>query len=122
MLDGPSPWRNLLAARVMLTLPLYRPIRAARRIVSPLLMVVCERDEICPASIARRAAELAPNGRAAAFDSSHFEIYFGPLFEAAVGEMLRFLELEVGAAATPAAAVARIECAAALAGSRDAGR
>lgn len=96
MLDGPSSWRNQVAARIMLTLPLYRPIRSARRISPPLLMVVCERDEICPAAIAMRAAELAPNGRAAVFDSSHFEIYFGRLFDAALAEMLRFLETELG--------------------------
>ncbi|MEI9985386.1 MAG: prolyl oligopeptidase family serine peptidase [Aliidongia sp.] len=27
MLDGPSAWRNLVAARIMFTMPLYRPIR-----------------------------------------------------------------------------------------------
>jgi pimeloyl-ACP methyl ester carboxylesterase len=92
MLDGPSPWRNLIAARLMLTLPLYRPIQHAKHIRSPLLMIVCERDEICPASIAHRAAEQAPKGRAASFNSSHFEIYFGELFDAATQEMLNFLD------------------------------
>jgi uncharacterized protein len=61
MIDGPSLWRNLIAARVTLWLPLYRPIRSAARIRSPLLMVVCDRDEICPAEIAARAAKLAPS-------------------------------------------------------------
>jgi len=92
MLDGPSPWRNLIAARLMLTLPLYRPIRRAHQIKPPLLMIVCERDEICPAKLAHKAAALAQDGRAASFDSSHFEIYFGKLFDAATGEMIRFLD------------------------------
>ncbi len=92
MLDGPSPWRNLIAARLMLTLPLYRPITYARRVRAPLLMVVCERDEICPAALARKVSALAPKGRAASFDASHFEIYFGELFEAATEEMIRFLD------------------------------
>ncbi len=91
MLDGPSPWRNQVAARVMLTLPFYRPIRWARRIVPPLLMVVCERDEICPPALAHKIAALAPKGRAISFDASHFEIYFGARFDAAVGGMLQFL-------------------------------
>jgi pimeloyl-ACP methyl ester carboxylesterase len=95
MLDEPSRWANKIAARIMLRMPLYRPIKSARRIASPLLMVVCERDEICPASIARRAAALAPKGRFKSFDSSHFEIYFGELFEAAVSTMLSFLRSEV---------------------------
>jgi uncharacterized protein len=42
---------------------------------------------------------LAPKGRAASFDASHFEIYFGELFEAATGEMIRFLDDHLAAAA-----------------------
>lgn len=100
MLDGPSKWENLIAARIMLWMPLYRPIRSARRIASPLLIVICERDEICPPSIARRAAAIAPKGRSVSFDSSHFEIYFGDLFESAVSSMLSFLNAEMPAAAS----------------------
>jgi fermentation-respiration switch protein FrsA (DUF1100 family) len=96
MLDGLSPWRNQIAARIALTLPLYRPIRAARHIRAPLLVLVCERDEICPADLAHRAAALAPNGRSVSCDSSHFEIYFGQHFEAATAEILGFLETELG--------------------------
>jgi uncharacterized protein len=96
MLDGPSPWRNQIAARVALTLPFYRPIRDARGVKAPLLMIVCDRDEVCPGSIAARVAQLAPRGRATSFDSSHFEIYFGDLFDAAVAEMLRFLADAIG--------------------------
>lgn len=91
MLDGPSRWENKIAARLMLWLPLYRPIRSAHKIQSPLLMLVCDKDEICPASIARRAAEIAPRGEARHFDSSHFDIYFGSLFEAATRTMLDFI-------------------------------
>lgn len=92
MIDGPSRWKNLVAARVALWLPLYRPIRYASRIAPPLLMVVCDRDEICPAIIAAKAAQLAPKGRAVHFDSSHFEIYFGDLFDRATSTMLDFMD------------------------------
>lgn len=91
MIDGPSPWRNLVAARFLLTLPLYRPIRRACAIESPVLMIVCDKDEICPGRIAARAAELAPRGRAIHFDSSHFDIYFGELFQAATRAITEFL-------------------------------
>lgn len=91
MLDGPSRWENRIAARLMLWLPLYRPIRSAPKIQPRLLMIVCDRDEICPASIARKAADLAPRGQAVHFDASHFEIYFGELFEAATESMLDFV-------------------------------
>lgn len=91
MIDGPSPWRNQIAARMILTMPFYSPISSARKISSPLLMLVCDRDEVCPASSATKAAALAPLGRAVHFDSSHFEIYFGDLFDAATSEILEFL-------------------------------
>ncbi|QBK03571.1 alpha/beta fold hydrolase [Hylemonella gracilis] len=92
MLDGPSRWENKIAARLMLWLPLYRPIRSAPKIKAPLLMIVCDKDEICPATIARRAADIAPRGRAVHFDSSHFDIYFGELFESATATMLGFVQ------------------------------
>ena len=107
MLDGPSPWRNLVAARLMLTLPLYRPITHARHVRAPLLMVACERDEICPATLAHKVSALAPNGRAVSFDASHFEIYFGELFEAATAEMIRFLDGHLGAARETAGGMPR---------------
>lgn len=96
MIDGPSLWKNLIAARVTLWLPLYRPIRYASRISSPLLMVVCDRDEICPASIAEKAARMAPKGQAVHFNSSHFEIYFGELFDKATSSMLNFMGTSTG--------------------------
>lgn len=91
MIDGPSPWRNLIAARFILGVPLFRPIRQARRVGPKLLMVVTDRDEICPPSIMAKAARLAPNGEAVHFDAGHFEIYFGELFERATAAMLAFL-------------------------------
>lgn len=96
MLDGPSPWRNLIAARLMLTLPLYRPIVHAKKVQPPLLMIVCERDEICPAALAHRVAALASKGQAASFEATHFGIYFGELFNAATREMVRFLDQHLG--------------------------
>jgi pimeloyl-ACP methyl ester carboxylesterase len=92
MLDGPSRWENKIAARLINSMPLYRPITRARAIAAPLLMVVCDRDEVCPPSSAAEVARLAPHGRAAHFDSGHFEIYFGALFDAATAQMLAFLD------------------------------
>lgn len=97
MIEGPSPWRNLIAARFIVGIPLFRPIRHAAHIASRLLMVVTDKDEICPPSIIAKAARLAPRGEAVHFDAGHFEIYFGSFFDRATDAMLRFL------ATTPAA-------------------
>jgi pimeloyl-ACP methyl ester carboxylesterase len=91
MIDGPSPWQNRIAARIALALPFYRPILKAANVRAPLLMVVCDRDEVCPPSAAAKVARLAPRGSTAHFDSGHFDIYFGALFDKATKAMLEFL-------------------------------
>jgi uncharacterized protein len=101
MLDEPSPWRNLIAARAVLTMPFYRPIRHAKRITTKLLMVVTDKDEITPPSTIAKAARLAPQGHAVHFDAGHFEIYFDKFFDEATAAMLRFLSSTKAFAATP---------------------
>ena len=98
MIEGPSPWRNRIGARLILDIPFYRPILHAPRIGARLLVIVTDRDEICPPSAVRKVAALAPRGEAVRFDAGHFDIYFGRFFEQATGAMLAFL------AGTPAAA------------------
>ncbi|BBK31975.1 serine aminopeptidase S33 family [Stella humosa] len=100
MIEGPSPWRNLIGARFVLRIPFYRPIRQARRIQAKLLMIVTDRDEITPSAVIAKVARLAPRGEAVHFDAGHFDIYFGDLFDKAIIAMLAFL------ATTPAAPVA----------------
>lgn len=107
MIEGPSAWRNLIAARFILGIPFYRPIRQARRIKSHLLMVVTDKDEICPPSIIAKAARLAPRGEAVHFDAGHFDIYFGEFFDKATAAMLRFLAKTKAVASPPRELVAR---------------
>lgn len=92
MIEEPSPWENKIAAGLAFSMPTFRPIRDARKIKAPLLMVVCDRDEICPGTRAAAAARRAPKGNAAHFDTTHFGIYFDPWFNPAVETMIRFLD------------------------------
>jgi len=100
MIDGPSPWRNLIGARFILRIPFYRPIRLAKRIQPKLLILVTDKDEISPPSVMAKVARLAPRGEAIHFDAGHFDIYFGGLFDQATSATLAFL---VTTGATPAA-------------------
>ncbi|MBA2349758.1 MAG: alpha/beta hydrolase [Solirubrobacterales bacterium] len=72
-----SRWENRVAARIMLTLPLYRPGRKAAQITMPLLVSVCDRDQITPPEPAAKVAEMAPRGELLRYDSGHFDIYEG---------------------------------------------
>jgi len=91
MIDGESPWRNLIAARFILGIPFFRPALRAHRVRSRLLMLVTDRDEICPGRVMADVAACAPCGQAVHFDAGHFDIYFGDHFERAVSVMLEFL-------------------------------
>ncbi len=72
-----SRWENRVAARIMLTLPLYRPVRKAAQVSMPLLVSVCDQDQITPPEPAAKVAELAPRGELLRYDSGHFDIYAG---------------------------------------------
>jgi len=91
MIDGESPWRNAIAARFILSIPFFRPALRAHRLGSHLLMLVTDRDAICPGRAMAGVAAQAPLGEAVHFDAGHFDIYFGDHFERAVSVTLEFL-------------------------------
>ncbi|HEX4107988.1 MAG TPA: alpha/beta hydrolase [Solirubrobacteraceae bacterium] len=87
-----STWRNEVAARVVLTVGLYRPGRRARRITCPLLVCVADEDSVTPPKPAVRAAQQAPHGELRRYPIGHFDIYVGDAFERAVTDQLDFLQ------------------------------
>ena len=70
-----SPWRNEVAARVMLRVATYRPVRSAASVACPLLVCVCERDQTTPPGAAIKMGERAPRGEVLRYPVGHFEIY-----------------------------------------------
>ncbi len=88
----PSRWRNEVAARIMLTLPLYRPVAKAAKITCPILVTVAEEDTITPPKPALAVAARAPKGESARYPGGHFDVYVGAGFERSAGDMLAFLE------------------------------
>ena len=79
-----SPWRNEVAARIMLRVATYRPVRSAASVACPLLVCVCERDQTTPPGAAIKMGERAPRGEVLRYPVGHFEIYLGEPFEQAV--------------------------------------
>jgi dienelactone hydrolase len=88
---GGLPIPNKVAARLVLDLALYKPLRKARKITAPVLVCVAEEDSLFPGDVQRKAATLAPRGEAAAYAAGHFGIYHGAWFEAVVEDQTRFL-------------------------------
>lgn len=73
-----SRWENRVAARVMLPLSSYRPCRHAARLRMPLLVGVCDQDQVTPPEPAVRVAERAPRGELVRYPYGHFDIYADP--------------------------------------------
>lgn len=89
-------WRNEVAARIMLTFPMYSPGRDASKVACPILFQVGTEDHITPPAPALKAAKAAPRGELITYPLSHFEIYLGEPFERAVGDQLDFLARHLG--------------------------
>lgn len=84
-------WQQKVAARSVLALGSYRPVRDAQRISCPLLVVVCEDDQTAPPGPAVRAARRAPRGEVTRLPGGHYAP-FTDAHEQAVTAELSFLE------------------------------
>ena len=92
---------NLVTARTMLAVPLYRPLRAAHRVRCPALIQICSRDSVAPAASAQAAAERMADAQVKHYDVGHFDIYFGAAFERSVTDQLEFLRRVVPSSTQP---------------------
>ncbi len=82
-----SRWENKVAARIMLALTFYRPCRHAAELRMPLLVSVCENDQITPPGPAAAVAERAPRGELVRYPYGHFDIYGDPQPKARPGRL-----------------------------------
>ena len=92
-------WQNAFAARLMLTMALYRPVRSAAKVTAPLLVCVCDDDQTTPPGPAIEMAESAPRHELVRYPIGHFGIYVGEDFERAVADQTAFLRKHLFAAA-----------------------
>ena len=95
-LDGRDDWPGVVAARSALRVGSYRPGRLARRIRSPLLVVVCADDQSAPPKPAINAAERAPRGQAVTLLGGHYAPFLDAHSDAVTAELV-FLRTHLGA-------------------------
>ena len=93
MVPPESLWRNEVAARLMLSLPFYRPVRLADRLRMPVLFCVCDIDTTTPPGSTIKAARLAPCGEVRSYHYGHFAIYSDPEVKA---DQVAFLRRVLG--------------------------
>lgn len=88
---------NRVTARVLLKLTTYRPIKAASRVSAPLLVCICDQDQVTSPRAALKTAQAAPHSEVCHYKGDHFDIYVGELFEETVRDQLAFLTRHLGA-------------------------
>ncbi len=80
-----------VAARIVLRIGLYSPIRYASRVRCPALIQVASDDAITPTAVACKAAARMPNATLKIYPGHHFDPYVPPLFDTVVADQLQFL-------------------------------
>jgi pimeloyl-ACP methyl ester carboxylesterase len=89
----PPGWRNEIAARFFLTMPLYRPVRDAGSVGCPALIIACEKDTVASTDAAREAAErMGGKARLIELPIGHFDVYLGEWFERSSAEQVSFFQ------------------------------
>ena len=84
-------WRNQFAPRMLFSMARYEPAAVIDRVAMPLLVCVGDRDQDIPVDYARAVVARAPKGQLRRYPGSHFELYYGPLYEQVVADQLNFL-------------------------------
>ncbi len=87
---------NFCPANIALTLTFYRPIRYAKKITCPALVIGAEKDTLFPPDGPRKAAARMKQATYISLPMTHFEPYVGPPFEKLVGQMTAFLMANLG--------------------------
>ena len=85
-------WENEVAARIVLQLPLYRPIRSVHKIQAPVFYAIAAADQVTPARPAYAAARKTPHAEVFELPGGHFDPYVPPLFETVVSAQEAFLK------------------------------
>ncbi|MDM0068383.1 alpha/beta fold hydrolase [Variovorax sp. J31P207] len=89
------PWENKVLARVALKIPRYNPIRKARRVRVPTLVIAGSNDSIVSAEVAQKAAGRMHDARFTLHASDHFQPYYGDYLDENVRTQLAFLHRHV---------------------------
>jgi hypothetical protein len=83
---------NRIAASDALAIVTTSALRHARKVKAPLLVCVCDRENLMDPAYAALVARRAPRGTARHYDSDHFAIYHPPLVSRVLADQTAFLQ------------------------------
>ncbi|MBV8292700.1 MAG: alpha/beta fold hydrolase, partial [Mycobacterium sp.] len=88
---APPGFEESVAARIALRIGFYRPGRRSARIGCPVLVCLCEHDELTPPKATERAASRINEAQVMRWPVGHFGLYFDDPFERVVDAQTEFL-------------------------------
>ncbi len=90
---APEGYVNEACARITIRGDKYRPITYARDVHCPVLLQICEQDDLTPVSAAEATArKLGSLAQVVRYPIGHFDIYFGENFTRSVRDQLAFFQ------------------------------
>jgi len=93
----PETFVNQACARILIRGDKYRPITHARHVRCPVMLQICDRDNLVPnGSIEETAAILGELVEVRRYPLGHFEIYTGEGFEQGVRDQVAFFVKHLG--------------------------
>jgi dienelactone hydrolase len=90
-LAAPNGWRNEALADFSYPLLLYRPVRRAARIGSPVMVQLGEHDEMAPRRAVEKTAARAPRGELRRYPMDHFGCFLPEHIDEVAGDQIEFL-------------------------------
>jgi fermentation-respiration switch protein FrsA (DUF1100 family) len=90
---APADFINEVCARINIRGDKYRPVKQARYVRCPVLLQICEDDNIVPKSAAEETEkQLGKYAEAIYYPIGHFDIYIGDNFKKAVSDQFKFFK------------------------------
>ena len=90
---APPGWRNEVCARIVLTIGTYRPGLKTDRLRCPILILICDKDSVAPATAAEAAAcGAGSRAEVRRYPIGHFDIYTGDALDRSVTDQVAFLQ------------------------------
>ena len=80
-----------VAARIVLRIGLYSPIRHVAGVTCPALIQVVDDDALTPTRQGRKLAHRLPRGTLKSYPGHHFDVYLEPLFTTVIADQIAFL-------------------------------
>ncbi|KGT47866.1 MULTISPECIES: alpha/beta hydrolase [Acinetobacter] len=85
-------WDNQVPARIVLTIPFYRPIAISHKIQTPTLIVGAKQDSLIPISRTRKTAQKSGHIEYFEEECGHFDLFHQPFMNRIQSQHFRFLQ------------------------------